>query len=354
MSAIVAVTAGSSPVAENAATPTAARPPRPGAERRGRRRAQALAELHEGDVLVEEADLRARHGREVAAMLRPSGAWQEWIAGEVATLMVRITRTERVERKLRAYASYRAIDFWEDDQKLEAETLGRKLAKVPARVVARLRLSPAGCDWLARQWRTLAAVETADWSPEQRALATHLVGGDPAVDPTRIGFIAEQVADLAAQRVRVEEADAILRGLVEADLSDDGVPGLAQLRRYARSLQRRLTWCLDHFHLAASLGIAAPSPAPATPPVEPISETKPIASEQAPKIDETKPISPEQTPRIDETKPFERLIAEFHDMEAASLGSHPLPYRHADPAREAARRQKATRRAASLAGMVTC
>ena len=60
--------------------------------------------------------------------------------------MFRIIRCDRMERKLRDLASFRAINLWEEDQRLAAENLAVKLARQPARVVAQLRQTPAGIE----------------------------------------------------------------------------------------------------------------------------------------------------------------------------------------------------------------
>jgi len=132
--------------------------------------------------------------------------------------MVRIDRCSRIERRLRDYASYRAIDFWEEDQKLEVETLALKIDHQPIRVVAKLRLTHTGCEWLLTRWRLLANIATNEWMDTQRTLVGRMIGDDPVIDPTAPGFTANQVADLEAQRDRVVVADEIVRGMVEADL----------------------------------------------------------------------------------------------------------------------------------------
>lgn len=196
-------------------------------DRSRQRRARVLAILVDPIVDVETPETLTDRARNISEL-----------TSAIATILVRLDRCERIERRLREYASYRAIDFWEDDQTLEVETLATKINKDPGRVVAKLRQSPAGCDWLLKRWRPLVRLEPAAWTDDQRTLAGLMLGGDQDTDPTAAGFAAGQVADLEAQRERVEQADAILRGLVEADLSDEGVSGLAKLRRYARSLHR--------------------------------------------------------------------------------------------------------------------
>ena len=214
-------------------------------ERTAARKEKLRAGLTEPSVVVEDVDLLNNQNRDIFFAFKPRNAWQDWLTGTIATIMVRINRCDRIERKLRDLASYRAIDFWEDDQVLEVETLASRIDRDPARVVAKLRQTPSGLDWLLKRWRLLETVKPEHWTDEQRALARQLVGGDSESDPTRLGFAAEQVGELEAQRTRVEEADAILRGLVEADLSDDAVPGLAKLRRDVRSLHRELKWYVD-------------------------------------------------------------------------------------------------------------
>ncbi len=142
-------------------------------------------------------------------------------------MMVRIDRCSRIERRIRDLAAYRAIEFWDLDQKLEVETLALQIQKQPGKTVAKLRQTPAGCDWLLARWRFLAKLDPQAWTDQQRSLAGSLVGNDPILDPSAPGFAAEQVAELEVLRERVEEADEIARGLVEADLSDD-IPSLSR------------------------------------------------------------------------------------------------------------------------------
>ncbi len=205
--------------------------------------------MQDPTIAAENPHVLTHTANSIYLAFKPRNDWQDWVTGTVATVMVRIDRCERVERKLRDLASYRAIDFWEDDQELEVETLALKLAQQPARTVARLKRTPAGLEWLLRRWRFLAGVAVADWTDAQRELAVNLAGADPIVDATAPGFAAEQVADLEGRREAVAEADALARGLVEADLNDDAVPGLAKLRRYVRSLHRQMRWYVDTFHV---------------------------------------------------------------------------------------------------------
>ncbi len=172
-------------------------------------------------------------------------------------------------------------------------------------------------------------------------------------------------------RERVVEADAIIRGLVEADLHDDGVPGLAKLRRYVRSLQRQLKWYVDQFHVEHPDRWDDPRRRPAVygPVVEAYRPPNPNHFEGAtpepaasviPKIDETKPPRAAAAPKNDETKPFEppapaatRFAIEppaFVPDYAEEKGRHhSRPPRPGEPSREYARRAKAARRRTNLA-----
>jgi len=365
---------------EPAAPSRRGRPPL--SSKRAWRREGLMKHLVEPTVVAETASLLEQQAGEIYEAFKPRDGWQDWLTGTIATIMLRINRSERVERKLRDYASYRAIDFWEDDEKLAVETVALKIAKEPSRVVAKLRETPAGIDWLIARWRILDRVEPQSWTEGQRDLAAQLVGGDPAVDPSRPGFVAESIAGLEALRERVEEADAIVRGLVEADLHDDGVPGLAKLRRHVRSLHRQLKWYVDQFHVEhpdrwddpgrrpAIYGPVVEKYRPRDPnqfegkPEPHFEETKPTpVAEVAPENDETKPFSEKTAHQNDETKPLSTaespakpaapLLIEpttpVHDYSSEKGRHHGRPLHAGEPSRDYARRQKAARRRTNLA-----
>ncbi len=303
-------------------------PTRPGREplspKRAWRRGGLLEHLVDPTVVAETAGLLEQQVSDIHSAFQPRNGWQDWLTSSIATLILRINRSERIERKLRDWASYRAIDFWEEDQKLAVETVASRIGKEPAKVVAKLRETPAGIDWLIARWRILAKIEPLAWSDEQRELAARLVEHDAAVDPSSAGFGAAMIAGLEDQRERVKKADAIICGLVEADLHDDGVPGLAKLRRYVRSLQRQLKWSVDQFHVEHPNRWDDPRRRPAIdgPAVEewrprnpnhfegkvdpPVVATEPVpVADGAARNDETKPLRAVIGPGNDETKPFE-------------------------------------------------
>jgi len=298
-------------------------------DRLAARRGQLIDHLAEPIIVAETVEALGEQANDIYQAFKPRNGWQDWLTSTIATLMIRINRCERVERRMRDWASYRAIDFWEDDQQLEVETLATKLDRDPSRVVAKLKQSPTGCQWLLARWRLLARIEPQHWTDEQRTLAGRLVGANPDVDPTAPGFAAGQVRALETLRGRVEEADAILRGLVEADLSDEAIPGLSKLRRYSRSLHRQMKWYIDQFHVEHPDRWDDPMRQPGTisrdlireelcrkpkwsfrPPTPRINKTNPLAGANADshhENDETKPSCPEPPSANDETKPSVRV-----------------------------------------------
>jgi len=357
-------------------------PGRPGREplapKRAWRRGKVIQQLVDPIVIGESAGQLEQQAGDIRSAFQPRNGWQDWLTDTIATLILRINRSERIERKLRDWASYRAFDFWEKDQKLAVETVALKIGKEPARVVAKLRETPTGIDWLLARWRLLARVEPQSWTDEQRDLATRLVGGAEGIDPAAPGFVAGRVAELEAYRDGVQHADAIIRGLVEADLHDDGVPGLARLRRYVRSLHRQLKWYVDQFHVEHPDRWDDPRRRPASEgrPVEEwrprnhnhfegrpeplpiVSPEPPVAA--APRNAETNPPRETSAPRNDETKPFEPVkppATSFaieppvfvHDYSNEKGRNHSRALRAGEHSREYARRRKAARRRTDLA-----
>ncbi len=342
--------------------------------KRAWRREGLLKHLSDPTVVAETAELLERQADDIRSALQPRNGWQDWLTDTIATIILRINRSERIERKLRDWASYRAIDFWEEDQKLAVETVALKIGKEPARVVAKLRETPAGLDWLIARWRLLARVAPSEWSDAQRELAAWLIGGESAVDPSVAGFVAERIAELAAHRERVVEADAIVRGLVEADLSDDAVPGLAKLRRYVRSLHRQLKWYVDQFHVEHPDRWDDPRRRPASegPAVEAYrprnpnhfeGKPAPPAAEVAPRFDETNPLlvptalgNPETKPLVP-VGPSVKTATSFlieppvfvHDYSNEKGRDHSRPLGAGEHSHEYARRRKAARRRTNLA-----
>ena len=387
------------PPEENTAAEPAA-PSRKGrpslSHKRQWRRDNLIKQLVDPTVVAETPGLLERQAADIYEAFKPRNGWQDWLTTTIATIILRINRSERIERKLRDMASLRAIDFWEDDQKLEVETVALRIGKQPAKVISTLRNTPAGIDWLIVRWQILSRIKPEDWNDAQRELAANLVAGETEVDPSRAGFADAQIDELQVHRERIAQADAITRGLVEADLNDDGVGGLAKLRRYLRSLHRQLKWYVDQFHVEHPDRWDDPMRRPAiygpqvekyrprnpdrfegetsprsdetkpTPVAEVVlenDETKPLIAEITHEIDETKPLIAEIAHEIDETKPFEATAEAtpsaipvkieppvfIHDYSNEKGRNHSRALKAGEHSREYARRQKAARRKTNLA-----
>ncbi|MFO0891210.1 MAG: hypothetical protein U0790_18960 [Isosphaeraceae bacterium] len=181
-------------------------------------------------------------------------------------------------RVMRHDARMNAARFasWEQDGRLAAAELGRRLGDDPEAVVAALERTSAGCDWLIGRWTLLGnGVATADeggpaciWTDADLALALDLLGRPPELrhlddrarrleslrERARSGsdqaaaelraIVAEQVAEL--ERCSEEAWDSerpLLEGWlsgVEIDLGPEGT----RLRRYEAAADRlfRSAW----------------------------------------------------------------------------------------------------------------
>ncbi|WP_435007792.1 hypothetical protein P12x_005057 [Tundrisphaera lichenicola] len=197
--------------------------------------------------------------------LKPQNEFHSWLVDRVAILSLRIERCERIERRVRDKISLRSELTWDDDRKLQAETLGGQLSKRPGEVVEALRRTPQGCEWLMTRWAMLAysANLKGAWTPDQIRLAFDLLGTpeefreghrpgasldldgemvEPAEDPA--GVARREIAALKERRDLVSDLDEVNRALASADLTNDEDPELRRLRRYESTLHRRLRWCL--------------------------------------------------------------------------------------------------------------
>jgi len=200
--------------------------------------------------------------------LKPTTEFQRHLTDEIALLTFRTERAQRIERKLRDKVALRALTSWDDDRRLDAERVGLNLPLRPSEVVAELRQTPQGCDWLLDRWAMLANLADAGhaWVGDRRRLAFDLLGTppevregnpgatidpdglplDPGDDPAAVA--RRQIASLRASREIAAEADEIDRGLAAADLTDETTPEIRRLRRYESALHRRLRWCLARLH----------------------------------------------------------------------------------------------------------
>lgn len=185
----------------------------------------------------------------------PQNEFHCWLVEQITFTSLKIDHNGRVERRLRDRAVICAKNFWDADRRLDAENLGEKLAKAPARIVNQLQRTPHGCDWLIDRWERLARIADSGlpWDLAQSALAYNLLG-IPLDERASCGInLASDPASLARREVvalrkckeEVTGLDALDRALTEADYVDVPSDQIRQLRRRDAELQRWLKWCLD-------------------------------------------------------------------------------------------------------------
>jgi hypothetical protein len=246
----------------------------------------------------------------------PAGkGFDGWLQGQVALSTVKLERCHAMELAVRSRVVLRASTTWDDDRRLEVVLLASKLAGRPEEVVARLRETYHGCEWLAGRWAMLAYVADSQggtWTPEQASLAFDLMatpaefrtGYSPG---TSIDYDGKQdeatlrPADVARREIaelkgRLEvlgRVDDAARQQAEADLSDDD-PELRRLRRYEAELHRRIKWAHGLLSEAASPPEPESEPAPEqipTPEVESGPSPEPEPTRQASKPAPTRQLS---------------------------------------------------------------
>ena len=198
----------------------------------------------------------------------------DWIAGEIQLLKYRIARSEAIEDRLRERVALRASICWDDDKRLEAETIGSAIRKRPADVARKLEEIPQGCLWMIERWAMLARAFDRDghWDEAMKGLAFDLLGTplelrkgvigegldfqgrviDPGTDLA--GLARSEVARLVAIKDGLAEVDAFDRSSAEAGVATDlGAEGI-RLQKYERELQRRLRWYHNLFEELTSPG----------------------------------------------------------------------------------------------------
>ena len=259
----------------------------------------------EGVVLSDEQDAVVRQ-RLVSwrGDYSPAGEVDEWLFRQVVVSSVRIDQCQADEPELRAELATRASACWDDDRKLAADELGKRLAADPARVAGRMLRTAQGCQWLIDRWDALAQALLAtdqgdggDWTEEQEALALDLLGLAPEL---RIqGRTSWQVAGTASpsglvmrelerlEQLRDEALDpldelercaAVAGRVVGPVAASEQARALERLRRQESACWRRFLWARtrllqDHREplpatepkpRPAPLPMPAPTPAPQT------------------------------------------------------------------------------------------
>ncbi len=231
-------------------------------------RANALKHGLCASVLVpESAELVQQRAAEFFHSLKPQNLYHCWLVDQVAIGSVRVDRAQRIERRVRDKVALRAELTWDDDRRLEAETLGAMLPRKPAEVVETLRRSPFGCDWMMERWAMLARaadIRGGSWTEDQAEIAFDLLGTPRAFregvkpgesidldgkvlesgdDPASVA--RRMVAELKEHREVVAGLDDVERVLTQADLTNDADAELRKLRRYEAALHKQIRWSVS-------------------------------------------------------------------------------------------------------------
>ncbi len=167
-------------------------------ERLAARREKVLEHLVNPPIVAETAELLTTQANDIYRAFKPRNGWQDWLTSEIAVIMVRINRCSRIERKLRDYASYRAIDFWEEDQALAVETLAAKLGATRRGSWPSSDRRPPGATGCASAGELLARVEPDRLDRRAARPRRQPAGGDPTPTRPAPGSPPEQVAELTA------------------------------------------------------------------------------------------------------------------------------------------------------------
>ena len=149
---------------------------------------------------------------------KPETPYERMIIGEMAIARAKLDHASRliiedIDRPL-----FRALNFWEYDQKTNAIKMRTRLAKDPERIANALAGSKAGADLCIGYWSELAAIldSTGDWNEQQRRLAFDLLGicielrsGSTRVPPVsdKAGLAAVAAGEIA--RLRQAKGDLL-------------------------------------------------------------------------------------------------------------------------------------------------
>jgi hypothetical protein len=231
-------------------------------------------------VVPESLELIQQRSREFFDTYKPQNEVHVWMVDQAAINSIRIDRCMRIERRVRDKMSLRAELTWDDDRRMEAEVLGRSLAKDPSATVQALGSTPQGCEWMMVRWAMLAhSADTQDaWTEDQAKLAFDLLATphpfrpgrkpgasldfegnvlDPANDSAAVA--RREIAALKERREVVADLDEVTRALTSSDLSNEGDPELRRLRRYESTLHSRLRWAIAQISIQSPYRCPDPS-----------------------------------------------------------------------------------------------
>lgn len=245
-------------------------PPRPRSggprtpEGKARSRRNALKTGLRAKVVLPE-DLAvdvAERATEFVVEFQPRTPYEKRLIRDMALASAQYDRCAELSIKDVARVADRAEFCWDVDRTIAVEDVGARLRSDPSRVVARLRSTTHGADWLIRRWEILRddLRSTGAWDDDQRRLAFDLLG---VPRECRTGFHTVPRGDdlgalegLALEQIdRLRDSQAhILDDLDESErlLMMGGLPiyedaTTARIRKYENGFRR------EYYRLRAEL-----------------------------------------------------------------------------------------------------
>ena len=219
----------------------------------------------EGVVLTVEDEEKLREDVETwSEELQPRNDSERAMIKSLVIARNRLFRGYSIELTMRERLSERAETLWERDQELEVQKLVDKLpkAKTPGLIVAQLKRTPLGCDWLIERWKELdwALDVEKDWNDEARNLAFDLLGSprlmrefsvflpfDATLEEKR-AIARRNIAKLTSDRDgMIAKADEDDRQRIAAGQFWDDTPEARRFRSYDDKNSKLFHKLLDHF-----------------------------------------------------------------------------------------------------------
>jgi hypothetical protein len=234
-------------------------------------RANSLKDGLTGAGVVLTSSQRTRVDERMQALraeLELAGVRDEATLKQIAVSLVRMDQCQAEEDEHTADLIRRAEECWDDDRRLDAETLGARLSSKPALVSRKLVVTAYGCLWLLERWKMLGRAllpgddgKVRTWTPAQESLALDLLGIDPVLRiegrrpwqmvelGSAFALVQREVARLEDTYVRrldrldEQERQAALRGIPVGAAAESG-PGRAiwRLRRLDAAAFRKFLW----------------------------------------------------------------------------------------------------------------
>ncbi len=291
-------------------------------------------------LVVPVADEATIHARAVSVFetFRPRTEVQAWFCSRVTQTMIQLDHLTIIERQTRDEVAHRAETSWDDDQRREANRIGKRLNRNPEGTVDQLQQTVAGCDWLIERWAQLAdQASRQSWTDEQQTLAHDLLGTPPefrtnppthqvdaygrAITPalTEVELAQAHLGVLHEYRLAASDTDEANRLLAAAKLNDFGNRDLGRVRGYGLKLWKILNLSIEYARhetppALANTPFLRSMPAHFfNPPAEPPENRVPPAASPEPDVEPTPPVAtnePNDEPGSSERLAIDPISAE--------------------------------------------